>query len=80
MEQSTRKSDAEADTSKICTGTHLAANLQSTRNKLLAESGKDHLFLCRLPLTHVDVLDTSKWKSNTLGKLQMQIRSELNEA
>ena len=65
---------------KFARGTDLAAKLQSTGNKLLAESGKDKFFSCGLPLTHVDVLDSSKWKSNMLGKLQMQIRNELNEA
>ena len=80
MEQSARKVDAEAVTCEVCTGTDLAAKLQSTGNKLLAESGKDRFFSCGLPLTHVDVLDPSKWKSNMIGKLQMQIRNDLNKA
>lgn len=57
----------------------MARKLQDTGNKLLAESGKESYFSCGMPLTHPDILDSLKWKSNKLGELQMKIRNELNE-
>ena len=64
---------------KFRAGTKMAENLKNTGRKLLAESGRDAFYSCGMSLTHPDVLDTTKWKSNVLGKLQMKIRNELNE-
>ena len=54
--------------------------LQASGTKLLAESGKDKFFSCGMSLTHSDILDSTKWKSNMLGKLQMEIRDKLNKS
>ena len=61
---------------KFAAGSELARRLQTTGSKLLAESGKDNFFSCGMP--HPVFLDSTKWKSNVLGKLQMKIRNELN--
>ena len=63
---------------KFAAGSELAKRLQATGSKLLAESGKDKFFSCGMPLIHPEILDSTKWKSNVLGKLQMKIRNELN--
>ena len=63
---------------KFAAGSELARRLQATGSKLLAESGKDKFFSCGMPLIHPEILDSTKWKSNVLGKLQMKIRNELN--
>ena len=54
---------------KFAAGSELARHLQATRSKLLAESGKDKFFSCGMPLIHPEILDSTKWKSNVLGKL-----------
>ena len=64
---------------KFSRGNVLAEKLKATGTKQLAESGKDMFFSCGLPLMHPNVLDTTKWGSNMLGKLQMKIRNELNQ-
>ena len=38
------------------------------------------LFSCGMSLAHPDILDSTKWKSNMLGKLQMEIRDKLNKS
>ena len=64
---------------KFKSGTEMAKKLQNTGRKQLAESGRDPFYSCGMSLTHPDVLDVTKWKSNVLGKLQMKIRDELNK-
>ena len=61
-------------------GSEMPARLQVSGTKLLAESGKDKFFSCGMSLTHPDILDSTKWKSNMLGKLQMEIRDKLNKS
>ena len=59
---------------------HLKKHLIDTNDKTLAEAnGRDSYFAIGLPLTHPDVLDSSKWadNSNRLGKILMEIRQEL---
>ena len=65
---------------KFAPGSEMAARLQASGTKLLAESGKDKFFSCGMSLTHPDILDSTKWKSNMLGKLQMEIRDKLNKS
>ena len=59
---------------------HLKKHLIDTNDKTLAEAnGRDSYFAIGLPLTHPDVLDSTKWadNSNRLGKILMEIRQEL---
>ena len=65
---------------KFAPGSEMAARLQASGTKLLAESGKDKFFSCGMSLTQPDILDSTKWKSNVLGKLQMEIRGKLNKS
>ena len=59
---------------------HLKKYLIDTKDKTLAAAnGRDSYFAIGLPLTHPDVLDSTKWvdNSNRLGKILMEIRQEL---
>ena len=59
---------------------HLKKHLIDTNDKTLAEAnGRDSYFAIGLPLTHPDVLDSTKWadNSNRLSKILMGIRQEL---
>ena len=58
---------------------HLKKHLIDTNDKTLAEAnGRDSYFAIGLPLTHPDVLDSTKWadNSNRLGNILMEIRQE----
>ena len=67
-------------TAKFTQHASLKNYLLSTQDKKLGEAkGKDNYFAVSLPLTHLDVLDDSKWapNSNNLGEILMEIRQEL---
>lgn len=65
---------------KFAKGTELATELLQTGNKHLAESGRDKLYACGLPLTHSDVLNkTAHTGKNRLGHLLMRIRGDLRK-
>ena len=60
---------------KFAPDTELARELLSSGNKLLAETGK--FYPCGLSITDKNILDTSKWSGNVLGKLLGKIRLAL---
>lgn len=62
---------------KFAPQSELSRKLLATGDMKLAETGRDGFFSCGMSLTHRDVLDSSKWNSNILGNLQMEIRQEL---
>ena len=64
---------------KFAPGTAAAAELLATRNKSLAESGRDKFFSCGLSLTDKQILNTTKWGENALGRLLSDIRKDLCE-
>ena len=54
--------------------------LLKTGTKKLAEANaRDNYFAIGLPITHPDVLDTTKWSENgnKLGEILMELRHEL---
>ena len=54
--------------------------LLKTGTKKLAEANaRDNYFAIGLPITHADVLDTTKWSENgnKLGEILMELRHEL---
>ena len=66
--------------SKFTQHEQLKKYLIDTKDKILAEAnGRDDYFAIGLPLTHPDVLDSTKWadNSNHLGRILMEIREEL---
>ena len=65
---------------KYAPGSEMPARLQASGTKPLAECGKDKFFSCGMSLTHPDILDSTKWKSNMLGKLQMEVRDKINKS
>ena len=62
---------------KFAPDTELARELLSSGNKLLAETGKGKFYPCGLSITDKNILDTSKWSGNVLGKLLGKIRLAL---
>lgn len=66
--------------SKFARGTDMAKELLATGNRKLGEAGRDSFYGTGLPITHPDTLDSDKWfGQNRLGKMQMEIRSELRQ-
>ena len=66
--------------SKFTQHEQLKKYLIDTKDKILAEAnGRDDYFAVGLPLTHPDVLNSTKWadNSNHLGRILMEIREEL---
>ena len=66
--------------SKFTQHEQLKKYLIDTKDKILTEAnGRDDYFAVGLPLTHPDVLDSTKWadNSNQLGRILMEIREEL---
>lgn len=56
----------------------MKAKLIATGNRNIGESGRDMNFAIGLPLTHSDVLDSTKWTGNNeLGKALKIVRQEL---
>ena len=63
---------------KYTQNAHLRQLLMDTGNRTLGETGRDQFYSIGLPLTHPDVLNDKKWKSeNKLGKSLETIRREL---
>ena len=62
---------------KFSPGSDAAHELIATGNKKLAETGRNPFYACGMPITDKQVLDTSKWSGNVLGKLLCEIRDEL---
>ena len=62
---------------KFAPDTELARELLSSGNKLLAETGKGKFYPCGLSIADKNILDTSKWSGNVLGKLLGKIRLAL---
>ena len=53
---------------------HLKEKLLNTRGKSIGEACRDTFWGTGLELSHRDTLDCSKWKSNTLGRLIVNVR------
>ena len=52
--------------------------LLATRNRKIGENGRDSFFSIGLPLTHPDVLNCEKWKSNNqLGQILEIVRNDI---
>lgn len=65
---------------KFTKGSDVATNLLQTGDKYLAESGKNKLYACGLPMTSKDVLNrTAHTGKNRLGQLLMKKRAELRK-
>ena len=62
---------------KFAPGSGPAKELLATGNKKLAETGRDPFYACGLSITDKQILDTSKWVGNVLGRLLSDIRQEL---
>ena len=66
---------------KFAAGSELALELLDTKEKYLAESGRDQFYACGLPITHKDIMNrTSHIGKNRLGHLLMARRQELRQA
>ena len=66
---------------KFSSGSVLARELLDTGDKYLAESGRDLIYACGLPITHKDILNRSAHTGkNRLGHLLMEIRHSLRQA
>ena len=66
------------------TGTKIVANwnkelLQTGTKKLAEANARDNYFAIGMPLTHPEVLDSTKWSENgnQLGEILMELRVEL---
>ena len=64
---------------KFASGSEAAIELLATGEKRLAETGRDPFYACGMSITDRNVLDTSKWMGNVLGKLLGEIRHALRE-
>lgn len=68
-------------TAKFTQNPKLAVELRATGNKRIAESGRHEYYATGLSITHKDVLNPSKWTSQSkLGELLMNVRREINRA
>ena len=56
----------------------IATELIATGARRLAESGRHDFYAVGLPITHKDILDTSKWTGKSkLGEILMSIRQQI---
>ena len=63
---------------KITQNPKIATELIATGARRLAESGRHDFYAVGLPITHKDILDTSKWTGKSkLGEILMSIRQQI---